>query len=60
MRLVIRIIVIMELKQYVNEVRGYHGKQKKQLVTDPASLPDRYRSVRKGAGLNEAEMARGT
>jgi len=53
-------MLIMELKQYVNEVRGYHGKEKKQLVTDPASLPDRFRSVRKGAGLNEAEMARGT
>ena len=53
-------MLIMELKQYVNEVRGYHGRQKKQLVTDPASLPERLRSVRNGASLNQAEMARGT
>ena len=57
----IRIMLIMELKQYVNEVRGYHGKQKRQLVTDPASLPERFRSVRNGAGLNQSgEIARGT
>jgi hypothetical protein len=53
-------MLIMELKQYVNEVRGYHGKEKKQLVTDRASLPERLRSVRNGAGLNQAEMARAT
>ena len=45
----IRIIAIMELKQCVNEVRGYHGKQKKQLMTDSASLPERRRSMRDGA-----------
>ena len=45
----IRIIAIMELKQYVNEVGRYHRKRKKQVMTDSASLPERLRSVRKGA-----------
>ena len=45
----IRIMLIMELKQYVNEVRAYHGKRKKQLTTDSASLSERRRSRRDGA-----------
>ena len=44
----IRIMLIMELKQLVNEVRRYHEKQKKQLMTGSTS-PRRRRSLRNGA-----------
>ena len=46
----IRIMLIMELKQYVNEDRPYHGKRKKQLMTDSASLSERCRSLHNRVG----------
>ena len=50
-------MLIIELKQYVNEVRPYHGRRKIQLTTDSTSLSELLRSVRSGAGPNQAEMA---
>jgi len=45
----IRIMLIMELKQYVNEIRRYHGMREKQLMPDSVSLSERRRSMRDGA-----------